>query len=255
VLLTSQPFQAQRLESYESSFRDGKPHEQYTFYVDSTGDTVRHGLYEKWYENRQIAERGCYEHGKKDSVWARWHMLGNKTSAQMWQDGIEEGRCALWGWRGDLWAVGAFHKGKRHGHWRFYAIDSIGEGRYEMGTKVGPWKETYSCFGRYQSGRRAKAVCHDMGQYIDGNREGLWRRTIDGPVGLTEYCLQLRYDNGEIVSQQRCGPTVPKELGDLFPPDSTKEFHWVPRKPTAEELSSIMPLQPDTATAADSAEQ
>jgi antitoxin component YwqK of YwqJK toxin-antitoxin module len=59
---------AESLDTCRTYYRGRKLKEQYTFYEDTTGDTVKHGLYEKWYENGQIAERRYYERGKKDSV-------------------------------------------------------------------------------------------------------------------------------------------------------------------------------------------
>jgi hypothetical protein len=81
-----------------------------------------------------------------------------------------------------------------------------------------------------------------MGNYVDGKRDGMWQRLVDGPIGIEHNCRILHYDMGEVVSIDSCGPSPPKELSELFRPDSAN-LDWVPRKPLPSELECIKTSQ------------
>lgn len=81
-----------------TSWPDGTPKEEWTVIRIDDSLEVREGLYQSWYQNGQLAERGSFHAGVKDGLWTIWYGSSPniKTMEGIFVRGEMDGRWYFW---------------------------------------------------------------------------------------------------------------------------------------------------------------
>ncbi len=127
--------------------------------------SVKHGRFESWHANGQLAARGNYRHGAWHGEWTWFHENGQVRETGLfdagrnvgtlksfyanglrqreceWVEGVAQGDWCEWFENGVLAMTGKMQNGQRHGHWVFWTQDGakLREGSYENGVEMGEW--------------------------------------------------------------------------------------------------------------------
>jgi len=112
--------------------------ETFTFYIDSAGDTVRHGKYRREGPEQEDVVEGAYVDGLRDGAWhvAEGSILVNQT--EHWVMGVLHGPTQLTR-RKDREEPRRYVQGRREGEWILadthgYTLTFVAaEGRYSRG--------------------------------------------------------------------------------------------------------------------------
>jgi hypothetical protein len=196
--------------------------EEYSFYVDSVGDTVKHGIWKYRHPSGDDSALGYYRDGKRDSTWTEW--AGFTTVQSHWRGGLLHGRYLVW-LRGsdrgldptNAVADGQYVLGKREGPWRTYDEGSgeRGEGQYISGLKVGVWREIHPSM-------RDIFSYELVGRCINGLREGWWTTrclpTPDGVIPLENDCGRQFFQHGHATHHTKCSPNGEDTVGAASAP-------------------------------------
>lgn len=76
----------------EISYEDGKIHFRYTRYLNQDATQwIRHGLFQAYYPNGQLASEGNYKNGKEDGLWIDYHQNGQVAAKGFYCNGLEIG--------------------------------------------------------------------------------------------------------------------------------------------------------------------
>ncbi len=213
------------------SYREGKKHGTFREY-DPRGKEIGGALYENdkkigdgmldsigrrigpwkvYYASGELKAEGEYTNGLKQGPWQYYFQNGKSEQKGSYKDDLPTGQ---WKW---FYVDGAIHrdemyrKGLEDGHAVEY--DSLGkvinEGDYIGGYKTGPWFLTVNDHT-------------ELGEYIDGERNGLWlwkygndQKAFEGefqsgiPIGKHKYW----YDNGKFKMK---GPYEGGELNGTW---------------------------------------
>jgi hypothetical protein len=84
------------------------------------GTRQRHGLFQCWFENDQLAAEGCYQHGAPDGLWQQWHANGEKQNEGHFENGLQVGLWTTWDEAGCKLQEGPYLAGQAHGSWAEY---------------------------------------------------------------------------------------------------------------------------------------
>lgn len=90
-----------------------------TIHASEGGDSgeLLDGVFEKFYLNNQLAEKGRFRKGLKIGVWKTWHSNGNVKTQCYWNNGRKNGSFYQYDESGVLIEKGRFTKDKRQGKW------------------------------------------------------------------------------------------------------------------------------------------
>lgn len=79
-----------------------------------------HNVFEKFYLNNQLAEKGHFRKGLKIGLWKSWYLNGNLKAESYWSNGRRNGKYCLYNEKGDLIEKGIYKSDKKHGTWINY---------------------------------------------------------------------------------------------------------------------------------------
>lgn len=90
-----------------------------TIHASEGGDSgeLLDGVFEKFYLNNQLAEKGRFRKGLKVGIWKTWHSNGSIKTQCYWNNGRKNGSFYEYDERGILVEKGRFIKDKRQGKW------------------------------------------------------------------------------------------------------------------------------------------
>lgn len=81
----------------EIPYETGELRYRYARYLASDGQKwIRHGLFQAYHPNGQLASEGYYEHGKENGVWKDFHDNGRLAAQGEYRDGVECGTWRYW---------------------------------------------------------------------------------------------------------------------------------------------------------------
>lgn len=87
----------------EIPYDTGRLRYRYARYPSPDGTTwVRHGLFQAFHPNGQLASEGYYEHGKESGPWKDFHANGQLAAVGQYSQGIECGTWRYWDSAGNL---------------------------------------------------------------------------------------------------------------------------------------------------------
>jgi hypothetical protein len=86
----------------ESTFENGYAYKQHKFYYWFKSQTVvctqgaasgqlLHGLFESFYDNKQLSSKGVFDKGLKHGVWTYWNQKGIIVKTETWDYGVKSG--------------------------------------------------------------------------------------------------------------------------------------------------------------------
>ncbi|MFN5444881.1 MAG: toxin-antitoxin system YwqK family antitoxin [Crocinitomicaceae bacterium] len=86
----------------ESTFGNGHAYKQHKFYYWFKSQTVvctqgaasgqlLHGLFESFYDNKQLSSKGIFDKGLKHGVWTYWNQKGIIVKTETWDYGVKRG--------------------------------------------------------------------------------------------------------------------------------------------------------------------
>jgi antitoxin component YwqK of YwqJK toxin-antitoxin module len=86
----------------ESTFGNGHAYKQHKFYYWFKSQTVvctqgaasgqlLHGLFESFYDNKQLSSKGIFDKGLKHGVWTYWNQKGIIVKIETWDYGVKRG--------------------------------------------------------------------------------------------------------------------------------------------------------------------
>ena len=78
------------------------------------------GLWEEWYENGQLKSRMEYQEGKKIGRLDTYHPNGQLKGRVNYVDGKEEGEIMVYSENGEILLIGIFKEGKQAGEWNYF---------------------------------------------------------------------------------------------------------------------------------------
>ena len=217
-----------RRDVREATYANGSLKERYEVVTDETGQTVRHGKYEAWFESGEVAVVGAYENGRKTGAWQVRYENGKREAQGRWEDDRQEGRWKLFHENGRKHAEGTFRAGYRDGKWSFWdeagRVDSERSGRYRFERQEGT-ADALAAEGCRMGGLAEglwryfweNGVEAWSGEYRSGIRTGPWR--FHHPDGTYDpEMLSGIYEDGVRVSAIGDGEplvVVIKDLSDL----------------------------------------
>ena len=81
----------------EIPFDSGEVHYRYSRYLAEDGKKwIRHGLFNAYHKNGQLASEGYYVHGLEDGVWQDFHENGQLAAKGIYEGGKEAGEWHYW---------------------------------------------------------------------------------------------------------------------------------------------------------------
>ncbi len=81
----------------EIPYDSGELRFRYSRYLASDGSRwIRHGLFQAFHRNGQLATEGTYEHGLEVGLWRDYHSNGRIASEGHYCDGKEHGSWRFW---------------------------------------------------------------------------------------------------------------------------------------------------------------
>lgn len=83
-------------------------------------------VFEKFYLNNQLAEKGEFRKGLKVGLWKTWHTNGVLESIQYWNEGRKKGTYYQYSNKGEIIEKGRYSADKKQGQWiNFVSKDTI----------------------------------------------------------------------------------------------------------------------------------
>ncbi|WCL81780.1 hypothetical protein PPO43_01545 [Saprospira sp. CCB-QB6] len=96
------------------------------------------GLYERFYPNQNLLEKGFFHKGLKNGLWQKWWENGRLKEELNWKKGQKKGILRRYNAAGQLIEKGQYRKGKLHGKYYFFDPETgrcIQVERYKKGEK------------------------------------------------------------------------------------------------------------------------
>lgn len=91
------------LDIAEIPYDTGKLHYRYARCRSADGTTwVRHGPFQAFHPDGQLASEGYYDHGKESGHWRDFHANGQLAAEGHYRDGVECGTWRFWDSAGNL---------------------------------------------------------------------------------------------------------------------------------------------------------
>ncbi len=109
--------------------------------VADHGEVMRHGVYVRWWEPDQVAERGQYLDGQMTGTWSQFDPQGVLVAQGPYAKGPRHGIWTTWFASGRIESQGEYLRGKAHGPWVYHS-DLWGgrtEGTWVNGQRTGSW--------------------------------------------------------------------------------------------------------------------
>jgi len=162
VLLSGQYIDDFKEGDWNSYYRDGSKKSEY-FYTKN----LLQGITKNYFPNGNLAETIPFEAGKLQGTYQAFFPNGNLQKSVEFSDDQENGAYERFYEDGQPEIIGAFVKGELYGNWENY--DNLGtlisKGAYQAGIRFGTWKEQI----------REVQGFYRVGEYKDGNKEGIWK--------------------------------------------------------------------------------
>ena len=177
------PWQESAVREVEGS--EGTLKESFEVRLDDTGQEIRHGKYEAWYSNEELAAQGEYADGARTGSWKFYFENGKRKEFGRFADGRRTGKWKLYHETGGMRGSGRYEDDRMHGPWEFrtpagkddpiatgdyrYLVlhypDQLqrGQGYLKDGRLFGPWVYYWE-----------DGDVQFAGRYVDGRREGAW---------------------------------------------------------------------------------
>jgi hypothetical protein len=85
----------------EIPYETGELHYRYARALNADGTRwIRHGLYQEFHQNGQLASEGSYENGLEQGLWRDWFPNGQLAAEGYYQAGEETGQWRFWHYDG-----------------------------------------------------------------------------------------------------------------------------------------------------------
>src|SRR5690349_10194473 len=85
------------IEIAEFPYQSGKVKFRFARYLSRDGSHwIRHGQFQAFYENGQIASEGQYDQGKESGLWRNFHENGQVAVEGSYQEGKKVGEWRYW---------------------------------------------------------------------------------------------------------------------------------------------------------------
>lgn len=81
-------------------------------------DDIKQGIWQWWYDNGQLQEKGQYKHGIKIGTWKQWHSNGQLEYLCSFENGKENETCQEWHSNGQLSSKAKYIDGKIEGNYQ-----------------------------------------------------------------------------------------------------------------------------------------
>ncbi|MFN0031334.1 MAG: toxin-antitoxin system YwqK family antitoxin [Flavobacteriales bacterium] len=171
-------------------------------------------LRKEYDEEGNLKMTGSYSGGKKNGTFREYDKTGQEINGYYYQNdvllgegmvdslGRRTGQWKLYHNTGEQRAIGKYENGKKEGKWTYYFTNGKTEqqGEYRLDAATGHW-EWFFADGRqhrdeyYRKGREdGHAIEYDStgmvineGDYIDGNKNGVWKLTVNDHTEEGEY--------------------------------------------------------------------
>lgn len=78
---------------------------------------VLHGEFTKSYKNNNLAEKGSFKNGLKNSVWKRWYKNGQLYEIAQWKNGLRLGDYMQFSENGKVSIRGHYKNNRKHDIW------------------------------------------------------------------------------------------------------------------------------------------
>ena len=79
-------------------------------------------IFEKYYENGQLAEKGLIVNNKPEGLWKKYDEKGKLIAKIKYKEGKKSGKWILWNHNGEIIAKGRYNnEGDKTGNWIYYS--------------------------------------------------------------------------------------------------------------------------------------
>lgn len=164
----------------------GPPIELWCERPSETGFAVKHGLWQRYWPNGELAMRGDFRDGRLHGAWNRWYPNGERRERGQFLSGARDGRWSFYNPEGKKIRDTNYRQGQHHGSERHYHPSGRArtESIYWDGVLDGHYK-AWDPDGRVRT----------RGQHQAGEIDGVWDfMDADGEVFFS-----LRFDRGDLV--------------------------------------------------------
>jgi uncharacterized protein len=162
VLLSGQYLDDLKEGDWNSYYRDGSKKSEYSY-----SNNLLQGTTKNYFPNGMMAEVIPFEAGKLQGTYQAFFPNGNLQKSVEFTNDQEDGVYERFYEDGQPEIIGSFTKGELNGSWENF--DNLGtlisKGQYLAGIRVGTWKEQI----------REVQGFYRVGEYKDGNKEGMWK--------------------------------------------------------------------------------
>lgn len=126
---------------------------------------LRHGLWQRWHNNGQLAAQFTLERGMFQGAIQSWHANGQRDMQGQYVDNKANGVFIYWRENGNKMIESTYRLSEKNGPWKYwYESGSIHEeGQFLNGKKHGPWVYWH------ENGQKEK-----QGDYNNGRIVGRW---------------------------------------------------------------------------------
>ncbi len=196
-------------------FTNGNPKEWYHFQ-----NGLKHGYFEEFLVSGNLALKGYFENGDKDSTWTYSYYTGTTEKISNYKNGLLDGPYVYYYDNQVLNVSGYYSQGKKTGKWTWYTNQGnrdmegdfkddkqqgdwvywypTGElsytAHYSLGLKTGVW--TYF----YKNGQKFKE-----GSFEADEKHGIWKTWYENGVLLMEGSYEKGKEQGEWINNWEDG--------------------------------------------------
>lgn len=153
-------------EIRETKYENGQIKEKFFVTKTKDGSFVNEGVYEKWYQNGQLALKGEYSGGKKINKWVQWYESGKIENEAFFENDSLNGAFKQWYENGQKKAEGVVKMGKKTGQWDQWFEDGKMASRQSY---LDNGKLNGNQFFWHENGKKSYEV-----SYLNGMRDGAW---------------------------------------------------------------------------------
>ena len=103
---------------------------------------LKDGIWEYYYENGQLNIEGLYKNNKRDGDWVFYYMNGNIENEGSFKNDLKDGVWELYYENGQLYKKGLYNNNKKYGVWEFYYTNGnlMYKGPYKNYLRDGIWE-------------------------------------------------------------------------------------------------------------------
>lgn len=106
-----------KTQNHVSLYPNSRIKEQYHYFLNNDGDTIKTGRYHLWSENGRKIQEGRYFNGEKENIWKEWANNNQLILLEYWFKGKRYGMASKWDEQGRLIEKGNYVDDVKDGDW------------------------------------------------------------------------------------------------------------------------------------------